>query len=45
MKNVPTEEKTVFCIKDVCLQIGVWTALVVGLLSLCILVPMMALSI
>lgn len=40
----PTHESK-FCIKDVCLQVGVWGILVVGFLAVCIIVPMLALNI
>lgn len=37
--------KKEFCIKDFCLQIGVWGLLVGGFLAVCIFVPMLALNI
>lgn len=45
MKAAQVESKNEFCFKDVCLQVGVWGALVGGFLAVCIIVPMLALNI
>ncbi len=45
MNNAHTTAESKFCIKDVCLKVGVWGVLVVGFLTVCIIVPMMALNI
>lgn len=44
MKNVQQASRNEFCVKDICLQIGVWGVLVVGFLAVCIVVPMLALN-
>ncbi|MCB1181906.1 hypothetical protein KDM41_00580 [bacterium] len=44
--NTPANEtRDRICIKDVCLQVGVWGMLVVGFLTVCIAVPLLALNI
>jgi len=45
MNNAHVEPKNEFCLKDICLQVGVWGALVGGFLAVCIIVPMLALNI
>lgn len=45
MNNVQVEPKNEICLKSVCLQVGVWSLLVVGFLVICIGAPMLALSI
>ena len=45
MNSAHTTHEPKFCIKDVCLQVGVWGVLVVGFLAVCIVVPMLALNI
>ncbi len=45
MSNAHTEPKNELCVKDVCLQIGVWGMLVVGFLAVCTWLPMLILNI
>jgi len=45
MNNAHVADESKVCVKDVCLQVGVWGVLVVGFLTICIVVPMMALNI
>ena len=45
MDNAQTVDESKICVKDVCLQVGVWGVLVVGFLAVCIIVPMLALNI
>lgn len=45
MSEVHTEPKHEFCLKDICLQIGVWGMLVVGFLVVCAGLPMLFLNI
>jgi hypothetical protein len=45
MSNTHTDEEPRGGIKDICLQVGVWGVLVVGFLTVCIAVPMLALNI
>jgi len=44
MNTVHAESKNEICLKDVCLQVGVWGVLVVGFLLICAGVPMLALN-
>jgi hypothetical protein len=45
MNDAHTNEEPRNGIKDICLQVGVWGVLVVGFLTVCIAVPMLALNI
>lgn len=45
MNTTHVETKNEICIKDVCLQVGVWGLLVFGFLAICAAVPMLALNI
>ena len=45
MNNSRTDSEARICFKDICLQVGVWGVLVVGFLTVCIAVPMLALNI
>ena len=45
MNNTHSDSESRICVKDVCLQVGVWGVLVVGFLVVCIAAPMLALNI
>jgi len=45
MNTTHVETKNEICLKDLCLQVGVWGVLVLGFLAICAAVPMLALNI
>ncbi len=40
--RIQSEDK--LCFKDICLHIGMWGILILGFLTICVAVPIMALS-
>ena len=44
MKNAQHTAGNEICLKDICLQVGVWGVLVIGFLAVCIVAPMLALN-
>jgi hypothetical protein len=45
MSNSQVESKNEICLKQVCMQVGVWSLLVLGFLIVCVGAPMLALNI